>query len=212
MARLTDPKCRQCRRVGEKLFLKGDRCFTPKCAMVKRAYTPGVHGRAGATRKRRFSEFGQQLIKKQAIKKTYGILERQLRRYFREASLQKGDTRENLMRKLEMRLDNVVFRLGWAKSRAAARQLVSHGHILINNRRVTIPSYEVRVNDIINLKERIRKSKLMENLTVVLKKYESPSWMVLDKEKIEGKILRQPGLNDLGDLTPIGLIVEFYSR
>lgn len=139
-------------------------------------------------------------------------MERQLKRYFREASLQKGDTREILLRKLEMRLDNVVFRLGWVKSRAAARQLVSHGHVFINNRRVTIPSGGVKAGDIISLKEAIKKSKLMENLAVVLKKFEPPSWLVLDKEKIEGKVIKQPGVEGLGDLAPIGLIVEFYSR
>lgn len=212
MAKLIDPKCRQCRRVGEKLFLKGERCFTPKCAIVKRAYAPGVRGRARASFKRSVSEYGQQLVKKQSIKKIYGVLERQLKRYFREASLQKGDTRENLMRKLEMRFDNVIFRLGWAKSRPAARQLVNHGQILINNRRVTIPSYGLKVGDTISLKEKAKKSKLMETLVVTLKKYETPSWLALDKEKLEGRVLRQPGPDDLGDLAPIGLIVEFYSR
>jgi small subunit ribosomal protein S4 len=212
MARLIDPKCRQCRHTGEKLFLKGERCFTPKCAIIRRTYPPGARGKAGAARKRSSSEYGQQLVKKQSIKKTYGIMERQLKRYFREASLQKGDTREILLRKLEMRLDNVVFRLGWVKSRAAARQLVNHGHVLINNRRVTIPSGGVKAGDVISLKDTIKKSKLLENLAVVLKKYEPPTWLALDKEKIDGKVIKQPGVEDLNDLAPIGLIVEFYSR
>ncbi len=213
MARLIDPKCRQCRRAGENLFLKGDRCFTPKCAVLKRAYPPGARGQAKTKRRRGgSSEYSIQLVKKQAVKKSYGILEQQLKRYFREALVQKGDTRENLMKKLETRLDNVVFRLGWVKSRAAARQLVGHGHVLVNKKRVDIPSFGVKPGEVINLEEKIIKSKLMENLALSLKKYESPNWLALDKEKFEGKVLRQPGLEDLGDLASAGLIVEIYSR
>ncbi len=210
MAKLTDPKCRQCRATGEKLFLKGDRCFTAKCAMVKRAYRPGIHGKRG--KRRGISEFGRQLLEKQRLKKIYGVLERQLKRYFREARAQKGDARENLMRKFEMRLDNVVFRLGWMKSRSAARQLVAHGHILLNGKRVNISSYEVKAGDIIGLREKIKKSRLTENLAASLKKYETPKWLSLDKEKIEAKVLAVPGVDDLGDLAPVGLIIEFYSR
>jgi len=205
-------KCRQCRRANEKLFLKGERCFTQKCAMVKKAYPPGAHGRSRGRHRRGLSEFGQQLMQKQRLKKIYGILERQLKKYFREAQKQKGDTRENLVRRMEMRLDNVVFRLGWTKSRASARQLVNHGQVLVSGRRVNIPSYRVRVNDVINLRDKIKNSKLMENLAGSLKKYEAPQWLFLDKEKIEGKILSEPSGNDLGELTPIGFIVEFYSR
>ncbi len=196
--------------------MKGDRCFTPKCAIVKRAYAPGVHGRASVgkfgPRRRSSSEFGRQLIQKQSIKKSYGVFERQLKRYFNEAHQEKGDTRENLMRKLETRLDNVIFRLGWVKSRAAARQMVSHGHILVNRRRVNIPSYGVSVGDEVNLNEKIKKTKATEDLLIALKKYEAPAWLYDDKEKFEGKVINLPGLNDLGDLAPIGLIVEFYSR
>ncbi len=214
MARLIDPKCRECRRAGEKLFLKGERCFSQKCAMVKKAYPPGLKGaqRRGAGSRRSFSEFGQQLKGKQRIKKIYGVLERQFKKYFKESLKGKGDTRENLMRRLEKRLDNVVFRLGWVKSRAAARQLVNHGHVLVNGRRLTIPSYRVEINDVISLKEQIRKSKLMENLAISLKKYEAPRWLALDKERVEAKVVSEPNLEDLGDLTSIGLIVEFYSR
>lgn len=210
MARLTSSKCRQCRAAGEKLFLKGERCFTTKCAMVKRAYPPGIHGKSRT--RRGASEFGRQLLEKQRLKKIYGVLERQLKRYFKEARAQKGDARENLMRKFEMRLDNVVFRLGWAKSRPAARQLVGHGHISLNGKRVNISSYEVRMGDIIGLREKIKKSKLVENLPVSLKKYEAPKWLASDKEKIEAKVLAVPGVDDLGDLAPVGLIIEFYSR
>ncbi len=180
--------------------------------MIKRAYPPGQQGKSGGKHRKSYSEYGQQLMEKQRIKKIYGVLERQLKKYFNEASAKKGDTRENLLRRLETRLDNVVFRLGWAKSRSAARQLVNHGHILINNRRVNIPSYQVNSGEIISLDDNIRKSRLMENLPISLKKQESPSWLFLDKEKIEGKILSQPKSEDLGDLAPFGLIVEFYSR
>jgi len=212
MATIIDPRCKQCRRAGEKLFLKGDRCFTSKCAVVKRAYPPGRQGRAMGQRRRGRSEYGQQLFEKQRVKRTYGILERQLKKYFRESELQKGDTRENLMRRLEMRLDNVVFRMGWTKSRSAARQLVGHGHLLLNGRRMTIPSCQVKVGDTIVMMEKIKRSKLMENLPLALKKVETPAWFMLDKEKIEGKILHLPAAEDLGDLSPVGLIVESYSR
>lgn len=205
-------KCRQCRAAGEKLFLKGDRCYTQKCAVVKRAYAPGNRGAGGGKRRRSLSEYGQQLKEKQRIKRIYGVSERQLKKYFEEASAQKGDTRENLMRRFEMRLDNVLFRLGWAKSRAAARQMAGHGHILINSKTVTIPSYQISPGEIISLKEKIKKSRLMENLAVTLKKHEAPGWLALDKEKIESKVIANPSPEDLGDLAPVSMIVEFYSR
>ncbi len=211
MAKLTDSKCKQCRASGEKLFLKGDRCFGVKCAMIRKAYRPGVHGQ-GSSRRRNVSEFGRQLLEKQRIKKIYGILEKQLKRYFRKAKAQKGDIRENLMRKFETRLDNVIFRLGWAKSRSSARQLVAHGHVSVNGKRLDIASYEVKAGDLISLREKIKKSRLIENLAAFLKKYEAPGWLSLDKEKIEAKVLRAPAIEDLGDITPIGLIIESYSR
>jgi len=139
-------------------------------------------------------------------------LERQIKKYFREAQAQKGDSRENLMKKLEMRLDNVVYRLGWMKSRASARQLVNHGQILVNGKRVDIPSFQVKTEQVITLSNKIKKSKLMENLATSLKKYEPPKWLVLDKEKMEARILGAPDADDLGDLAPVGMIVEFYSR
>jgi len=211
MARLIDPKCRQCRRSGEKLFLKGDRCFLPKCAMVKRAYPPGAQGNK-KTRRGGNSEYGRQLAQKQKVKKIYGIFERQLKNYFDEAQAQKGDTRENLIMKLESRLDNVIFRLGWMKSRSAARQLVNHGHVLVNNRPVDVPSFRVKKGDVITLKERISKSKLVENLLESLKKYESPVWLAQEKGSFEAKVLSLPEGEDLGDVSSLGLIVEFYSR
>lgn len=211
MARIQTAKCKQCRQVGEKLFLRGERCLGTKCGMVRKAYPPGVHGKAMGQR-RKISEFGRQLMQKQRVKKIYGVLERQFKKYFEQAQAQKGDARENLMRKLEMRLDNVIFRLGLAKSRQAARQMVSHGHILVSGKRVTIPSYGIRAGETISLRERTKKSKLLEDIAASIKKQEVPSWMTLDKEKLEAKIVGAPSGDDLGDLAPIGLIVEFYSR
>jgi len=210
MANLIDPKCKQCRRVGEKLFLKGDRCFSPKCGVAKRPYAPGRTGKN--TRRSGLSEFGRQLMQKQKIKKAYGILERQLKKYFIEAQAQKGDARENLLRKLETRLDNVIFRLGWAKSRPAARQLVNHGHVLIGGKRVSIPSYQVKRGLVISLTDRTNKSKLTENLLVSLKKYETPTWLSQEGEKLQANVLEAPAGLELGDVASIGLIVEFYSR
>src|SRR3989344_1992414 len=210
MANLIDPKCKQCRRTGEKLFLKGDRCFSTKCAVAKRPYAPGRTGKNA--RRGGLSEFGRQLMQKQKIKKIYGVLERQLKKYFIEAQAQKGDARENLLRKFEIRLDNVIFRLGWAKSRPAARQLVNHGDILINGQRVSIPSYQVKMGEVITLTDKINKSKLIENLLVSLKKYEAPTWLAPESGKIEAKVLAAPAGDELGDIMPIGLIVEFYSR
>lgn len=208
---MTNPRCKKCRRAGQKLFLKGDRCFGQKCAMVKRPEVPGIHkkgrkGRGGV------SEYGKQLTEKQKIKRMYGVGERQFKKYAKEAMAEKGDTREILLRKLEMRLDNVVFRLGWSRSRSGARQLVNHGHVLINGKRVSIPSYLTKKGQIIGLNEKIKKSNLMKDLSTILKKYEPPVWLALDKEKLDGRILDAPTVIDLGDLNPVGFVVQFYSR
>ncbi len=202
--------CKKCRRLGEKLFLKGDRCFSAKCAMVKRPSPPGIHG--AAKRRGASSEYSRQLSEKQKIKKTYGIRERQFKNYIKAAVAAKGDTRENLMQALEVRLDNIVFRLGWAKSRALARQLVNHGHILVNGKRVSIPSYRARKDEIVALGQKIRKSNLMKDLAELLKKYQAPSWLSLDKEKMEAKVQIIPSADELGDLNKVGMVVEFYSR
>ena len=149
---MVDSKCKKCRRAGQKLFLKGDRCFGPKCAMVKRPQPPGIHGkraRRGGT-----SEYGKQLAEKQRLKIIYGLRERQFKKYVKEAMAKKGDSREILSRKLEMRLDNIIFRLGWARSRSLARQLVGHRHILVNGKRVNIPSYVVGLNDEVSFREK----------------------------------------------------------
>lgn len=206
---MVNAKCKKCRRARQKLFLKGERCFTPKCAMVKTPYPPGIHGRK---RQRELSEYGKQLIEKQRIRNTYEVLEKQFKNYVLTAMREKGDNRENLMRKLEMRLDNAVYRLGFAKSRASAKQIVGHGHILINNRRVDIPSYQVKVGNIISLREKDKKSVLFENLKVSLKKYEPSSWLSLNKEKLEAKVISQPTIDDVKDLAGIGMVIEYYSR
>lgn len=211
MANRIDPKCKQCRRAGEKLFLKGERCFSPKCAVAKRPYAPGAKGGKN-TRRGGLSEFGRQLMQKQKVKKIYGVFEKQLKKYFTEAQAQKGDARENLIRKFETRLDNVMFRLGWAKSRAAARQLVNHGHVMINGKRVSIPSYQVRKGEVISLTDKTMKSKLTENLLASLKKYETPTWLAQELDKLEAKVLAAPTTDELGDVSSIGLIVEYYSR
>lgn len=207
---MLDPSCKKCRRSGEKLFLKGDRCFSPKCAFVRRPEPPGIHGKA--RRRGGISEYGKQLAEKQRLKKIYGLRETQFRKYIEESAIAKGDNREILLRKLEMRLDNVIFRLGWARSRNAARQLVNHGHILVDNRRVNIPSFQVRKDQQISLAERIKGSELFKDFPVLIKKYEPPVWLLLDKEKPEGKILCQPAGEDLGNLASVGLVIEFYSR
>ena len=208
---MIDSACKKCRRAGEKLFLKGDRCFGAKCAMVKRPNPPGVHS-TSRKRRRALSEYGRQLAEKQRIKRIYGIRESQFKNYVVLSVSARGDTRENLMRMLETRLDNVVFRLGWAKSRALSRQLVSHGHILINGKRVNIPSYKVRKDEVVALGQRIRKSNLVKDLPELLKKYEAPSWLSLDKEKIEAKVQGLPTADELDDLSKGGMIIEFYSR
>ncbi len=182
----------------------------PKCAMNKRPYPPGMTGKN--TRRGGLSEYGRQLLQKQKIKKTYGVFEKQLKKYFKDAQAKKGDARENLMCRFETRLDNVVFRLGWAKSRAAARQLVNHGHVMINGKRVSIPSYQVRKGEAISLTDKTNKSKLTEGLLASLKKFQAPTWLAQEPEKLEAKVLGEPTGEDLGDISSIGLIVEFYSR
>lgn len=205
-----DSKCKKCRRVGQKLFLKGERCFSQKCAMIRRPYVPGLHGKS--RRRRGPSEYGQQLIEKQKIRHSYGLSEKQFKNYFKEIVSQKGNKEELLANKLESRLDNVVFRLGWATSRLLARQLISHGHILVNQRKINIPSYQVRKGDLIQIKEKSKKLAPFKDLKTSLKKYELPAWLSLDKQKLEGKIISQPKLADMGKVGEIGLVIEYYSR
>jgi len=192
---MIDSKCKQCRAVGEKLFLKGERCFTPKCAFIRRSYRPGVHGQA---RRRALSEFALGLLEKQKVKRTYGVRERQFKNYFEAASLKKPSKvsalkpADLLLAGLEKRLDNVVYRLGFAFSRSVGRQLVSHGHFFVNGRRVSVPSYEVRVGDAITVRPQSAKMKIFGDLKESLKKHKAPAWLIMDAKNFEGKIKTEP--------------------
>ncbi|HRY82848.1 MAG TPA: 30S ribosomal protein S4 [Candidatus Moranbacteria bacterium] len=210
MARDTEAKCRKCRRAGDKLFLKGDRCNTPKCAMIKRAYAPGAHGKKI---KRGMSEFGMQLMTKQKIKRIYGILERQFRKHFEEVKGKKGITGDLLLNRLEMRLDNVVYRLGLASSRSLARQLVNHGLISVNGKKVSIPSYETKIGQTVGLNNAKQERNYFKNLDQILKnKKDFPAWISFDAEKKAGIILSHPQRNDIGINVDAQVVVEYYSR
>ncbi|NTU67009.1 MAG: 30S ribosomal protein S4 [Candidatus Moranbacteria bacterium] len=210
MARDIDAKCRKCRRAGEKLFLKGDRCNSAKCAIVKRNYIPGVHGKK---MRRGGSEYGMQLSVKQKIKRIYGVLEKQFRRHFEDAKKKKGVTGDLLLQRLEFRLDNIVYRMGFASSRAFARQLVNHGLISVNGKRVSIPSCEVNVNDVISIKEEKKAKNYFKNLEQQLKnKKDFPSWISFDSSKLEGKIVSVPEKDDIGINVDAQVVVEYYSR
>ncbi len=211
MARDTQAQCRKCRRAMEKLFLKGDRCNGPKCAMIKRAYIPGVHGKKMSRGNR--SEYGTQLSAKQKIKRIYGVMERQFRKHFDDVKNKKGVTGDLLLIRLETRLDNVVYRMGFASSRALARQLVNHGLIAINNKKVSIPSYEVKVGQTISIKSGKEQKNYFKNLDQVLKnKQDFPSWISFDNQKSEGKIISLPTRDEIGTNVDAQVVVEFYSR
>lgn len=206
---MLDPKCKKCRRAGQKLFLKGEKCLSQKCPVIRRPYAPGIHGKSF---RRRSSEYGQQLAEKQRIRLSYCVSEKQFKNYFKQIANLKGNKEELLIQKLENRLDNVVFRLGWAKSRNLARQMISHGHILVNGRKTNISSYQVRKNDVIKIKEKSKSLVLFKDLKTELKKHEAPKWLSSDKEKIEAKVIGLAKLEDLGQIGAINKIIEFYSR
>jgi small subunit ribosomal protein S4 len=209
MARYTGPVCRLCRREDMKLFLKGDRCYTDKCGFERRAYAPGQHGQ---NRRRKASDYGEQLREKQKVKRLYGIAERQFRGYYYKASRMKGITGENLLVLLERRLDNIVYRLGFASDHAEARQLIRHGHVVINDKRINIPSYLVRVGEVISVKEKSRKnSRIAESISAVDRRG-VPQWIELDKEKIEGRVKSLPTREDFTMPIREQLIVELYSK
>jgi small subunit ribosomal protein S4 len=209
MARYTGPVCRLCRREGIKLYLKGDRCYTEKCAIDRRAYAPGQHGLGN---RKKQSEYGLQLREKQRARRIYGILERQFGNYFDKAERQPGVTGENLLRLLERRLDNVVYRLGFASSRTEARQLVRHNHFTINGRKVNIPSVLVKVGDVVQVKEKSLSSVKFQELKENLKHKTSPAWLELDKEQMSGKVLALPSRDQIDVPIEDHLIVELYSR
>jgi len=209
MGRNIDSKCKQCRRIGEKLFLKGDRCSTPKCAMVKRNYAPGFHGPKG---RKRLSDYGLQLQEKQKAKKYYGLLEKQFRLTYAKASKKQGDAGKNFLRLLEMRLDNVIFRLGWAASRSQARQLVNHGHFTVNSRKTDIPSFSVKLGEVIKIKKSSQSNRFFKNLGEKLKKAERPSWLNFDASDLSAKVLHEPKETDLPQNINVQMIIEYYSK
>jgi len=209
MARLISPSCKLCRREQTKLYLKGFRCTTAKCAIEKRNYAPGQHGRARA---RKPSDYGMQLREKQKMKRMYGILEKQFRLAFKAAAGQKGITGENLIRRVEQRLDNAVYRLMFAGSRAESRQLVCHGHVLVNGKRVDIPSYQVKPGDVIEFKKSEKLEKRIRDNFEVLKDRVVPEWLKLDTEGLKGTVERRPEKMDAGLPVEESMIVELYSK
>ena len=208
MARERDAVCRMCRREGVKLFLKGARCYTPKCAIERRNYAPGQHGQGRV----RVSEYQIQLREKQKLKRMYGLLERQFRGYFAKASRKKGVTGDNLLQMLERRLDNVVYRLGFASSRASARQLVNHRHVLVNGRTVNIPSYLVSVNDVLEVKTASRKNPQVLASSAEVEGRGVPSWLELQKEQLRGQVKAFPARDETEIPVNEQLVVELYSR
>lgn len=212
MARNTDAVCRMCRREGEKLFLKGSRCFTPKCAFEKRGFPPGMHGKTTSARPDRVSDYGKQLRAKQKARREYGVFERQFRRYYSEALRVRGLTGMNLLQKLETRLDNVVYRLGFASSRAQARQLVNHGHFTVNGNRADIPSYDVHPDDVITVSETSKDTVYFKNLKEEAEGRTVPTWIARDVNNFSGRVLRLPERSEIDGNLNEQLIVEYYSR
>ncbi|RIV24554.1 30S ribosomal protein S4 [Alicyclobacillaceae bacterium I2511] len=208
MARYTDSVCRLCRREGLKLYLKGERCYSPKCAVDKRPYPPGQHGQG----RHRSSEYGSQLREKQKARRYYGVLEKQFQSYYEKASRRQGVTGENLLQVLESRLDNTVYRLGFAASRAEARQFVCHGHFLVNGQRVDIPSYLVKAGDVIGIREKIQQSPRMKELLENAQSRTVPAWLQLDANVPNGQVVRLPAREEIDTPVTEQMIVEYYSR
>ena len=209
MARYTGPVCRQCRREGGKLFLKGEKCFTEKCPVDKRTYAPGEHGQG---RGRRTSEYGIQLREKQKARRIYGVLERQFRKYYENAAKAHGVTGDNLLIQLETRLDSVVYRFGIGPSRAATRQLVMHGHITVNGKKVDIPSYQVEVGDIISVREGSRNIPVVQESLEASESRAAPEWLEWDAENLTGKVISIPSRDQIDINVQEHLIIEHYSR
>jgi len=208
MARYTDAVCRICRREGLKLFLKGSRCYTKKCSFERRSTPPGMY----AQRRRKQSEFGLQMREKQKVRRSYSVLERQFRNYFAEAERRNGMTGENLLRLLEMRLDNVVFRMGLARSRAEARQLVTHGHFAVNGRPTTIASFGTRVGDRVEVRETRRNRETFKNAADTVAGAQIPAWVSVDAAKLSGSVLAEPTREQMPAEFNEQLVVEYYSR
>ena len=212
MARYIGPSCKLCRREGVKLYLKGDKCYTEKCAFERRSYPPGQHGKGAAFRRRKLSDYSMQLREKQKVRRIYGVLERQFRRYYHVAERRPGLTGENLLTVLESRFDNVVYRLGLADSRAQARQLVQHGHFTLNGRKTNIPSLLVRPNDLVGVRPESRRATYFKERRELLGKREVPAWLSLDAETLDGRVLVLPTRQEIDAPVSEQLIVEFYSR
>ncbi len=208
MARYKDALCRLCRRESEKLFLKGDRCYTDKCAVERRKYAPGQHGQ----RRKKLSDYAMQLREKQKAKEIYGILEKQFKRTFSQAERKQGVTGSNLLRLLELRIDNVVYRLGFASNRRQARQFVLHGHFTVNDKPVTIPSYLLRPGDIVGPKESSKKLALIEENIAKMEHRGLPSWVEIDTNTLKGKVLQAPDRDEITLPVQEQLIVELYSK
>lgn len=208
MARYKDALCRLCRREGEKLFLKGDRCYTDKCAVERRKYAPGQHGQ----RRKKLSDYAMQLREKQKAKEIYGVLEKQFKRCFSEAERKKGVTGSTLLRLLELRMDNVVYRLGFASNRRQARQFVLHGHFTVNDRPVSVPSYLLRPGDVVGLKESSKKLALIEENIAKMEHRGLPSWVEIDTNTLKGKVLQAPERDEIDLPVQEQLIVELYSK
>jgi len=208
MARYTDAVCRLCRREGLKLFLKGGRCYTKKCSFERRPTPPGQHG----VRRRKVGDYGLQLREKQKVRRVYGVLEKQFRNYFIEATRQSGVTGEALLRSLELRLDNVVFRLGYAPSRAAARQMVAHGHFAVNGVPTNIPSYRLKIGDRVEVRESHKERELFKTVKETLRSHQAPEWLSLDAAKMAGSVLALPRRDQMPPEFNEQLVVEYYSR
>ncbi|MCD6550152.1 30S ribosomal protein S4 [bacterium] len=212
----TKAKCKICRRLGTKLFLKGEKCFSPKCPMVRKPYPPGKRKK----RRTSMSEYNRELREKQKLRNWYNLREAQFKNYVKEVLKKRGRGKEEqgkdaptlLIQKLESRLDNIVFRMGFADSRSQARQLVSHGHILVNKRKVNIPSFEVKKGDKISVAESSKKKKIFQEIATKLKKKQIPSWLKVDVQKLEGEVKSLPTLEEVAPPVEISMIFEFYSR
>ena len=210
-----EDKCKKCRRAGQKLFLKGEKCYSPKCPLVRKPYAPGFFGKSGPKKARRgLSEYGIQLREKQKVKFGYGLREKQFANYVKEAMKKSAaEPSAYLFRLLESRLDNVVYRLGFAESRAKARQIVSHGHIMVNGRKVNIPSYAVREGDKISIKPQSLPKGVFKDLDIRLKKHNAPAWLKLDKQAKAGEVVGFPSVNEEAGMDEsLNTIIEFYSR
>jgi small subunit ribosomal protein S4 len=212
MSKYRGPVCRLCRREGEKLFLKGERCFSPKCSFERRGYAPGQHGKGAQFRRRRDSDYNRQLRAKQKARRSYGILERQFRRYYQVSLSRRGLTGLNLLQILESRLDNVIFRLGYADSRAQARLLVTHGHFTVNGRRTDVPSMLVSQGDVVAVREGSRGRTFFRDLSAVAEDRTVPPWLNRELKSLSGSVIRLPERSEIDSNLQEQLIVEYYSR